>query len=91
MKLGILLRTESGTGLDMNLVLECERLGYDSAWTGEAYGGDAVTPIAWMPSSKASLSSHGGSTSCGRSATSRAVSAWRSRTSTTSTRRRWWR
>ena len=48
MKLGILLRTESGTGLDMNLVLECERLGYDSAWTGEAYGGDAVTPIAWM-------------------------------------------
>jgi F420-dependent oxidoreductase-like protein len=48
MKLGILLRTESGTGLDMNLVLEAERLGYDSAWTGEAYGGDAVTSIAWM-------------------------------------------
>ena len=32
----------------MNLVLEAERLGFDSAWTGEAYGGDAVTPIAWM-------------------------------------------
>ena len=48
MKLGILLRTEAGAGLDMNLVLEAERLGYDSAWTGEAYGGDAVTPIAWM-------------------------------------------
>jgi F420-dependent oxidoreductase-like protein len=48
MKLGILLRTEAGTGLDMNLVLEAERLGYDCAWTGEAYGGDAVTPIAWM-------------------------------------------
>jgi F420-dependent oxidoreductase-like protein len=48
MKLGILLRTEAGAGFDMNLVLEVERLGYDSAWTGEAYGGDAVTPIAWM-------------------------------------------
>ena len=48
MKLGILLRTEAGAGLDMNLILEAERLGYDSAWTGEAYGGDAVTPIAWM-------------------------------------------
>jgi F420-dependent oxidoreductase-like protein len=48
MKLGILLRTEAGVGLDMNLVLEAERLGFDSAWTGEAYGGDAVTPIAWM-------------------------------------------
>ena len=48
MKLGILLRTEAGAGLDMNLVLEAERLGFDSAWTGEAYGGDAVTPIAWM-------------------------------------------
>src|SRR6266581_2557239 len=48
MKLGILLRTEAGVGLDMNLILEAERLGYDSAWTGEAYGGDAVTSIAWM-------------------------------------------
>ena len=48
MKLGILLRTEAGVGLDMNLILEVERLGYDSAWTGEAYGGDAVTPITWM-------------------------------------------
>src|SRR5204863_3881728 len=49
MKLGILLRTEGGvSGLNMEMVLEAERLGYDSAWTGEAYGGDAVTPIAWM-------------------------------------------
>jgi F420-dependent oxidoreductase-like protein len=49
MKLGILLRTAGAvTTIDMDLVLEAERLGYDSAWTGEAYGGDAVTPIAWM-------------------------------------------
>jgi len=49
MKLGVLLRTiGSASGLDMDLVLEAERLGYDSAWAGEAYGSDAVTPIAWM-------------------------------------------
>lgn len=25
-----------------------ERLGYDSVWTAEAYGSDAVTPLAWI-------------------------------------------
>jgi F420-dependent oxidoreductase-like protein len=34
--------------LDMPLVLEAERLGYDSVWTAEAYGSDAVTPAAWI-------------------------------------------
>jgi alkanesulfonate monooxygenase SsuD/methylene tetrahydromethanopterin reductase-like flavin-dependent oxidoreductase (luciferase family) len=49
MKLGILLRTTGAVPIpDMDLVLEAERLGFDSAWAGEAYGGDAVTPIAWM-------------------------------------------
>ncbi|MEV5408549.1 LLM class F420-dependent oxidoreductase [Thermopolyspora sp. NPDC052614] len=28
-------------------VLAAERLGYDSAWTAEAYGSDAFTPLAW--------------------------------------------
>jgi F420-dependent oxidoreductase-like protein len=32
----------------MDLVLEAERLGYSSVWAGEAYGTDAVTPIAWV-------------------------------------------
>ncbi|HMO96190.1 MAG TPA: LLM class flavin-dependent oxidoreductase, partial [Tepidiformaceae bacterium] len=27
-------------------VLEAERLGWDSVWTAEAYGSDAVTPLA---------------------------------------------
>jgi F420-dependent oxidoreductase-like protein len=27
---------------------EAERLGYDSAWTGEAWGSDAFTPLAWI-------------------------------------------
>jgi F420-dependent oxidoreductase-like protein len=48
MKLGILLRTAATGALDMDLVLEAERLGYDSAWTGESYSSDAVTPIAWL-------------------------------------------
>lgn len=30
-----------------DLVLEAERLGYDSVWTAEAYGSDALTPLAW--------------------------------------------
>jgi alkanesulfonate monooxygenase SsuD/methylene tetrahydromethanopterin reductase-like flavin-dependent oxidoreductase (luciferase family) len=27
-------------------VLEVERLGYDSIWSAEAYGSDALTPLA---------------------------------------------
>ena len=34
--------------IDMDLIHEAERLGYDSAWTSEAYGSDAVTPAAWI-------------------------------------------
>src|SRR6185437_10530472 len=34
--------------LDIDRVLEAERLGFSQAWTGEAYGTDAVTPATWM-------------------------------------------
>jgi len=34
--------------LDMDKVLEAERLGYASVWSAEAYGSDAVTPAAWI-------------------------------------------
>ena len=34
--------------IDMDFVLEVERLGYDSIWTAEAYGSDAVTPLAYI-------------------------------------------
>lgn len=33
---------------DTTLVTEAERLGYDSVWTAEAYGSDAVTPLAYL-------------------------------------------
>lgn len=34
--------------LDIERVKEAERLGFSQAWTGEAYGTDAVTPATWM-------------------------------------------
>ena len=29
---------------------EAERLGFNSVWTAEAYGSDALTPLAWWGS-----------------------------------------
>ena len=49
MKIGMLV---GYSGPKMNLPMErvklAESLGYDSVWTAEAYGSDAVTPAAWM-------------------------------------------
>jgi F420-dependent oxidoreductase-like protein len=49
MKLG-LTAGYSGASMSVNLdlVLEAERLGFDSVWTAEAYGSDAVVPLAWI-------------------------------------------
>jgi F420-dependent oxidoreductase-like protein len=33
-----------------DLVLEAERLGFDSVWTAESWGSDALTPLAWWGS-----------------------------------------
>jgi F420-dependent oxidoreductase-like protein len=33
--------------LPMDLILEAERLGFYAVWTSEAWGSDAVTPLAW--------------------------------------------
>jgi F420-dependent oxidoreductase-like protein len=30
------------------MAIEAERLGYDSVWTAEAYGSDAISPLAWI-------------------------------------------
>ena len=32
----------------LELAQEAERLGYDSAWAAEAWGVDAITPLAWL-------------------------------------------
>jgi F420-dependent oxidoreductase-like protein len=34
--------------MPLDLILEAERLGFDSVWTAEAYGSDAITPLAWI-------------------------------------------
>jgi len=34
--------------LDMEAIQEADRLGYHVVWTAEAYGSDAVTPLAWI-------------------------------------------
>ena len=34
--------------IDVDKILEAERLGYGSVWTSEAYGSDAVTTAAWI-------------------------------------------
>ena len=31
----------------LEAIQEAERLGFDSVWTAEAYGSDALTPLAW--------------------------------------------
>jgi F420-dependent oxidoreductase-like protein len=49
LKLGLMLGYWSG-GPPPNArecVLEAESLGFDSVWTAEAYGSDALTPLAW--------------------------------------------
>lgn len=49
MRLG-LVTGYSGAQLrvDIDLVRFAESLGFDSVWTAEAYGSDAVTPLAWI-------------------------------------------
>ena len=49
MKLGIGIGYSGGqVRLPMEHILEAERLGYDSVWSAEAYGSDAVTPLAYL-------------------------------------------
>jgi F420-dependent oxidoreductase-like protein len=49
MKLGLIAGYSGAQmGLPMDLILGAEAAGFDSIWTGEAYGSDAVTPITWV-------------------------------------------
>lgn len=49
MRLGMMIGY-SGAQIDlpMELILEADRLGIYAVWTAEAYGSDAVTPLAWI-------------------------------------------
>jgi len=49
MRLGMLLKYDGAAGgPDMEKVLEAERLGFDSVWSGESWGIDTVTPLTWI-------------------------------------------
>ena len=49
MRLGLMVGYSGAqVSLDMNLIREAERLGFDSIWTAEAWGSDAVSPLAWV-------------------------------------------
>ena len=49
MKLGILSGYSPATmKIDIEGIRFAESLGFDSAWTAEAYGSDAVSPAAWI-------------------------------------------
>ena len=49
MRLGLMLGYAAGKlELPIELVREADRLGVHAIWTAEAYGSDAVTPLAWM-------------------------------------------
>ena len=51
LKLGVMLGYWGAQAEDhLDLVLEAERLGFDSVWTAEAYGSDAIAPLAWLGS-----------------------------------------
>ena len=49
MRLGLMLGY-AGRKLELpiEMVQEADRLGYYAVWTAEAYGSDAVTPLAWL-------------------------------------------
>ena len=38
----------SRMSINMELVKEADKLGFHSVWAAEAYGSDAVTPVAWI-------------------------------------------
>ncbi|HCS27760.1 MAG TPA: LLM class F420-dependent oxidoreductase, partial [Spongiibacteraceae bacterium] len=49
MKLGMMLGySGKKLTLPMDLIKQAEKLGFDSVWTAEAYGSDAVSPAAWI-------------------------------------------
>ncbi len=49
MRLGLMVGYSGSTvQLPMELIQEADRLGYYAVWTAEAYGSDAVTPLAWI-------------------------------------------
>jgi F420-dependent oxidoreductase-like protein len=49
MRLGLMVGySGANVAIDIDFIREAERLGYHSVWTAEAWGSDAVSPLAWI-------------------------------------------
>jgi F420-dependent oxidoreductase-like protein len=49
MRLGLMVGYSGAqVSIDIGMIQEAERLGYHSVWSAEAWGSDAVTPLAWI-------------------------------------------
>ena len=49
MRLGIVIGSSGAKhSIDLDYIREAERLGYDTAWTSESWGSDALTAAAWV-------------------------------------------
>src|SRR5258708_38189808 len=49
MRLGLMVGYSGAqVAIDIGMVKEAESLGFDSVWTAEAWGSDAVSPLAWI-------------------------------------------
>ena len=77
MRLGLMVGYSGAQiAIDINLIQEAERLGYDSVWTAEAYGSDAVSPLAWIAAQTTKIRLGTGIMQCpGRSPANTAMTA----------------
>jgi F420-dependent oxidoreductase-like protein len=49
MKVGLMIGYSGAKiQMPMDLILEAEAAGFDSVWSAEAWGSDAITPLAWI-------------------------------------------
>src|SRR5271169_1840620 len=49
MRLGLMIGYSGAeVAIDVGMVKEAESLGFDSVWSAEAWGSDAVSPLAWL-------------------------------------------
>jgi len=77
MRLGLMVGYSGAQiAIDIGMIQEAERLGYDSVWTAEAYGSDAVSPLAWIAAQTTKIRLGTGIMQCpGRSPANTAMTA----------------
>ena len=65
MKLGLMAGySGSRAKVPLDIIHHAEKLGYDSVWTAEAYGADAVTTATWILANTRRIRAEIGRASC---------------------------